>query len=130
MAAGWCGLGGAVLLLRIVAALVAGSLQASAAQEPHGPTITRIQPDWEAAAVEVRLLANDETPDAIRNLNVAVSGIFPNAAASPVPVLMPFDTAAFLRDRVAGTPRLASDYFAGFRLTPFFVGVRAAMTRC
>jgi hypothetical protein len=95
---------------------------AGSAEDLRGPVITRIQPDWAAAAAEVRAFANDETPDAVSQLNAATGGVFPHVAASPVPVLLPFDTAAFLRDRgMPETSRPPSDYFSGFRLTQFFL---------
>jgi hypothetical protein len=109
------------LLVRIFAALMlAGTLHA-AAQDLRGPSITRVQPDWDTASTEVKTLADDKTPDAIKSLNAATFGIFPNVGMSPVPVLMPFDTPAFLRDRAAGTVRATTDYFFGLRLTPFFL---------
>src|SRR5262249_12575502 len=43
-------------------------------------------------------------PEVMAKLNRATSERFANIAASPVPVLLPFDTAAFVRDRVAPDP--------------------------
>ena len=105
----------------IAAVLVLAASLAASAQDPREPTITRIQADWDAVATELKAATADQSPDLIANLNRAVADIFPNAAASPVPVLLPFDTPAYLRDRAAETPRSASDYFSGFRLTPFFL---------
>src|SRR5262249_21359359 len=49
------------------------------------------------------------------------SGLFPNIAASPIPVLLPFDGEALLRDRAADRERAATDYLIGFPPPPFFL---------
>src|SRR5262249_56132537 len=66
-------------------------------------------------------------PELMGKLNRATGERFANIAASPVPVLLPFDTAAFLRDRAAASdPSTASanapadDYLFGFNAMPFF----------
>ena len=70
-----------------------------------------------------------DLPAAMADLNRATGERFANIAASPVPVLLPFDTAAFLRDRAdaanaadatAGPARAAADYLSGFSAVPFF----------
>ncbi len=45
---------------------------------------------------------------------------FANIAASPVPVLLPIDTAAYLRDAAAGTAETTIPYLSGFEAAPFF----------
>ncbi|ABD88358.1 peptidoglycan DD-metalloendopeptidase family protein [Rhodopseudomonas palustris] len=54
---------------------------------------------------------------ALLQLNAATSRLFPGIARSPIPVLLPFDTAALLADRESGAPeRLsAAHYQSGFR---------------
>jgi hypothetical protein len=64
------------------------------------------------------------------SLNRATGERFANIAASPVPVLLPFDTAAFVRDKAAKPPDAAPEtapapsyqpnYFVGFNGVPFF----------
>jgi len=64
----------------------------------------------------------------VAKLNRVTGERFAHIAASPVPVLLPFDTAAFLGDRVAaaGTPDAGSgttnapNYLFGFNAVPFF----------
>jgi hypothetical protein len=58
----------------------------------------------------------------IADLNRATVDLFPNIATSSVPVLLPFDTTAFLDDRAAGiTNKPVDDYLSGFHLSPFFL---------
>ena len=58
---------------------------------------------------------------ALARLNGATAPRFPGIAASPVPVLLPLDTPALLRDVAASSAALASDrYLSGFRATKFF----------
>src|SRR5262249_58934415 len=66
-------------------------------------------------------------PELMARLNRATGERFANIAASPVPVLLPFDTAAFLRDRAAASdPSTASanapadNYLFRFNAVPFF----------
>ena len=67
--------------------------------------------DWAAAQAALagfaQLTAPDQAAgaaagDALARLNAVTEKIFPKIAASSVPVLLPFDTAAFLRDAAAG----------------------------
>src|SRR6516225_1101338 len=86
--------------------------------------------DWDAVAVELDALDLPKpvvVPEVMAKLNRATGERFANIAASPVPVLVPFDTAAFLRDRAAASdPAAASanapvdDYLSGFNAVPFF----------
>ena len=62
----------------------------AAAPEMKGPRITTSEVDWDAARAEAA--------DAFAPLNAAAGKLLANVAASGVPVLLPFDTAAFLRD--------------------------------
>src|SRR4051812_13356023 len=60
-------------------------------------------------------------PAAMARLNRETSTLFPNIAASPVPVLLPFDGAALLHDRSELKPfKPVSDYLIGFRSPAFF----------
>lgn len=92
-------------------------------QVPH---ISHIDPDWEAVAAELNattvLASAVPGLQSIADLNRATAALFPNIAASPVPVLLPFDTTAFLNDRSAGAAdKPLDDYLAGFHLSPFFL---------
>jgi hypothetical protein len=113
--------------------LVAGILAAgwitagtAYAEEMKPPRLTHINPDWTAVATDLASVRPPDAPgdgtQAIADLNRATASLVPNIAASPVPVLLPFDTAAFLNDRAAGiTNKRVDDYLSGFHLSPFFL---------
>ena len=123
--------------LRVAATLAAGLLTAAmvaaSAQEMKPPRLTHINPDWNAVAADLGTIGSQAAaptqtpssapgPPSIADLNHATADLFPAIAASPVPVLLPFDTAAFLADRAAGiTNKRADDYLSGFHLSPFFL---------
>src|SRR5262249_20177209 len=89
----------------------------------HGPHITYIQVDWAAAAATLKDL-NGPLPlrDVFAGLNRATSEVFPKIAASPVPVLLPFDTLSLLRDRAGDQPdKPIGDYLTSVRAPPFFL---------
>ena len=93
-------------------ALAAGML-AAAAQEMKSPRILPSQVAWDAMTAEltaIEALKPAAAPELLAELNRATGERFANIAASPVPVPLPFDTAAFLRDRAA-----ASVFSARFR---------------
>jgi hypothetical protein len=110
-------------------ALVAG-VAAAAAQDMKSPRIAPTHVDWDAVAVELDALDVPKpvvVPDLMANLNRATGERFANIAASPVPVLLPFDTATFLRDRAAASDAAAAsanapadNYLFGFNAVPFF----------
>src|SRR5262245_53280652 len=82
-------------------ALAAG-IAAAPAQDMKSPLISSVSVDWHAVAGEVRTTGALESTAALElmaDLNRATGERFANIAASPVPVLLPFDIAAFLRDR-------------------------------
>ena len=84
-------------------ALAAGVI-AAAAQDMKSPRIAPTHVDWDAVAVELDALDVPKpvvVPEVMAKLNRATSERFANIAASPVPVLLPFDMAAFVRDRAA-----------------------------
>src|SRR5215471_8399894 len=91
-------------------ALAAGVI-AAAAQDMKSPRIAPTHVDWDAVAVELKAIEPQEpfvVPELMAKLNRATSERFANIAASPVPVLLPFDTAAFVRDRAAADPAAAN----------------------
>jgi murein DD-endopeptidase MepM/ murein hydrolase activator NlpD len=61
------------------------------------------------------------TYPALARLNGIMSAHFPALTTSPVPVLLPFDVAARLRDQAGGTvPEADARYFSGFHAAKFF----------
>src|SRR5262249_41884938 len=83
---------------------LAVGIAAAAAQDMKSPRIAPTHVDWDAVAVELDALDLPKpvvVPEVMAKLNRATGERFANIAASPVPVLLPFDTAAFLRDRAA-----------------------------
>jgi hypothetical protein len=124
----------------LAAGLMAAGLIAASAEEMQAPRLTHINPDWKAVATDLAAIgtpaaarpqepsagpppdAPSDSAQAIADLNRATAALFPNIAASAVPVLLPFDTGAFLNDRAAGiTNKPADDYLSGFHLSPFFL---------
>src|SRR5262245_43074027 len=108
-------------------------------REMKSPRIARSRVDWDAAVAALSAIealnptgvgepAQHMPPPApaelLARLNRATGERFGHIAASPVPVLLPFDTAAFLRDRAAPAPEAASanapSYLSGFSAVPFF----------
>jgi hypothetical protein len=128
---------------------LAAAILAAAAQEMKSPRISPTHVDWDAVAAELAAItapgatgpdAEAHTPPAIdpavatelvASLNRATSERFADIAASPVPVLLPFDTAAFLRNRAAkiaakaaaassGASAPAGNHLLGFNAVQFF----------
>src|SRR5262245_4449492 len=71
----------------------------AAAQEMRAPNIVRTPVDWNEATEH---LDQEAGPGSIERLNQAAGTLFANIAASPVPVLLPFNGTQLLRDAVAG----------------------------
>jgi len=126
-----------------MAATLSPGLRDSRADEFRTPLISVMQPDWRAAVNQLRtetarLAAGTERftfmagrrfrrPDqqpslAWRQLNAITSDIFAGINRSPVPVLLPFDTAKFVTERAAGAPSNSSltNYQAGFQPASMF----------
>ena len=129
-------------LLAAFASLLAGTLVVSA-EDFRTPEISVVRVDWRAARNQLRVelaaapsLAADFSfapqqrigslaPRAVPAwvaLNAATAPIFAGIAQSEVPVLLPFDTAAFLQARQSGAEKtvLLSRYQADFRSVDFF----------
>jgi len=110
-------------------ALAAGML-AAAAQEIKSPRITPTRVDWDSVAADVGALEPGKpviVPELMARINRATGERFANIAASPVPVLLPFDSAMFLHDRAAPPEPAAASanapadpYLFGFNSVPFF----------
>src|SRR2546422_2194566 len=101
-----------------------------------GPRISPIHVQWDAVVAELNTIdalkpvvqlagqapSAQAAADPIVDLNRAASERFANVAASPIPVLLPFDTAQFLRDRAAGASADAppGNYLSGFNSVSLF----------
>jgi hypothetical protein len=124
----------------MAACMMAAGTIAAAAEEMQAPRLSHINADWNGVAADLSSIGPltsppssaqsvEPVPDgsadgaqSIADLNRATGELFPDIAASPVPVLLPFDTTAFLNDRAAGTTnKHADDYLSGFHLSPFFL---------
>jgi hypothetical protein len=98
--------------------------------EMKSPQVSSEDVDWAAvrtALSDLSPLMAEEHPDATKadalaRLNEATQSAFPNIAASPIPVLLPFDTATFLKDKAAnkGAAPDRSKYFGGFTASNVF----------
>lgn len=116
----------------------AGAAAQSAAQNSFQPMkppqLSYAEVDWRAAvaslgddrlgstqiALRTRGVARPTYP-ALTKLNNIMTAHFPALATSPVPVLLPFDVTARLRDQEAGTvPDDEARYFSGFHAAKFF----------
>ena len=118
-----------MLRFGIAGLALAAGVVAAAAQDMKSPRISPTHVDWDAVAVELDALDVPKpvlVPELMAKLNRATGERFPHIAASPVPVLLPFDATAFLRDRAAADPAAASatapadNYLFGFNAMPFF----------
>jgi hypothetical protein len=117
----------AVALLSLGLALPAS--RAARADEMKPPRLSHINPDWNAVAADLSALGSPaaaQPPAAAKAVSVAefnraTADLFPGIAQSTVPVLLPFDTAAYLKDRAAGVVKPRDAYLSGFHLSPFFL---------
>jgi hypothetical protein len=117
-----------------------GNNKPAAAAEPasiafRAPKIVVLAADWTAARAAATALlpaapADQTTADPLPRLNAAAEKFFAKIANSPVPVLLPFDIAAYLADQSAspGTDKAeppadsAAKYLSGFAIAAFLVG--------
>ena len=94
------------------------------------PRVSSEDVDWAAVRTALSdlspLLVEDHLGEtkvgALARLNEATQSAFPNIAASPIPVLLPFDTAAYMKDKAAnkGAAPDRSKYFSGFTASNVF----------
>jgi hypothetical protein len=124
-------LAGAVVLQQAAAQ---DTKPAAAAPDPKlemkSPRVSSVDVDWGAVRAALAdwsaLLAEGGLggvkTDTLAQLNDAMQGVFPNIAASPIPVLLPFDTAAYLKDKAAnkGIAPDRAKYFGGFTASNIF----------
>ena len=107
----------------------------SAAQDVQTPQLSFASVDWPGAiaalpitdpppvapmSAKSRLGANRAAAPALARINSIMSQQFAGIATSPVPVLVPFDVAALLRDRDAGAEPDVEQYYSGFHAARFF----------
>jgi hypothetical protein len=98
--------------------------------EMKSPRVSSVDVDWNAARAALSdlfpLLSEGGSDGAKANglarLNQAMHDVFPNISASPIPVLLPFDTAAYLKDKAAtnGGAIDRRKYFGGFTASNVF----------
>ena len=102
---------------------------AASAQELKSPRISVAKVDWDAAAASIADKPAGTPAEAFAKLNAAAGISFPKIDGSSVPVLLPYDVDASIKDRAANPeppPEKAvenADRFmrSGFRPTKFFV---------
>jgi hypothetical protein len=134
------------LLFGLAAAALAALIPRSAAADPfRTPAISVLQADWRGAYDQFRIEFNSRPEatgsltfslasrrgaadprhwPALVQLNAATAPFFPGIGQSPVPVLLPFDAAEFIGDRLSGLPAslLPSHYQSGFQTDMFDAG--------
>ncbi len=90
------------------------------------PQITINDIDWDAARkISLDFIASasdDEKINPLVKLNTETGKVFAQIETSPVPVLLPFDTAAYVRDIAQGSAGDNSKYLSGFVPALFFPG--------
>jgi murein DD-endopeptidase MepM/ murein hydrolase activator NlpD len=127
-------------LLASILPLLAGT-SLSAADGFITPAVSAARVEWRAALDQLRSeigtqpaiaadfafsgqrrlpLYDPRSTPALVQLNAVTSQIFEGIGQSPVPVLLPFDTAAYLDARSKGTPANLSRYQADFRPVDLF----------
>jgi hypothetical protein len=129
-------------LVAIASLALALGIGTVSAEEMKPPRVSSVAVDWGRLSADFQILdegrptgatgdqANDApaaAAEAIARINLATGERFANIAASPVPVLLPFDTPAFMRDREgivdaprADAPNYLANYLLGFDSVPFF----------
>jgi len=110
-----CSLAALVMIFCVAMACVA----TVAAQDMRNPRIASVPVDWSEAVAHLDN-GTEPSPRSIERLNQAADTLFANMAASPVPVLLPFNSAQLLRDAAAGLPNAAATYLIDVRPPAFF----------
>ncbi|MFH0296349.1 M23 family metallopeptidase [Bradyrhizobium sp. 31Argb] len=128
--------------LAAFASLLASPFAASA-DEFRTPSISAVRVEWRAVLDQLRAEINTQpsiaanftfasqrrvpsydprSRPALVQLNAITSQLFPGIGRSPIPVLLPFDTASYLEARQSGTPESlsVSRYQADFRPADLF----------
>jgi hypothetical protein len=105
--------------------VAAPAVAQDAAPQMKGPHVALADIDWSAvraALATLDPLASHDGGDALTRLNNATAKFFTKIASSPAPVLLPFDTAAYLRDAAQDSVSGNGKYLSGFVATLFFPG--------
>jgi len=110
-----CSLAAPVMIFCVATACVA----TVAAQDMRNPKIASMPADWSEAVAQLDN-GTEPSPRSTERLNQAADMLFANIAASPVPVLLPFNSAQLLRDAAAGVPNAAATYLIDVRPPAFF----------
>jgi murein DD-endopeptidase MepM/ murein hydrolase activator NlpD len=121
--------------------LLAAGLTAAAAEEFRTPSITAVRVEWRAVVDQLRTEIGTRPAIASRftfagqrrvpswdpratpalvQLNAINASLFAGIGRSPVPVLLPFDTAGYLEDQADGTLLPLSRYQADFSRADLF----------
>ncbi len=123
-----CCLFGFAVVLPAAAQAPSPAAPAPDADAMSSPRLTSATVDWSAVRAALADLDPGKTQDSasaadvLTRLNAASGKVLPDIATSPVPVLLPFDTAALLRDAAQGATGEAGKYFSGFGAALFFPG--------
>jgi hypothetical protein len=135
-----CATGALAALLLAAPAVAQESVQATAQENVQetapvpaapgmkAPRVIVVETNWDAArlalaGVSLPPLSSEagvDAPDALARLNAEMQKILPNVAASGVPVLLPVDAEALLRDQAQSIAGDAGKYFANFHTPAFF----------
>ena len=134
----------AVRLLRrwlAVLCLLAAGLAGAAAEEFRTPSISAVRVEWRAVVDQLRTeigtrqaiasrftfagqrrvpASDPRATPALVQLNAINASLFAGIGRSPVPVLLPFDTADYLEDQADGPPLPLSRYQADFSRADLF----------
>lgn len=113
--------------MRIVVAglLLAFGMGTATAETWPAPHTTVFKPDWQAVRGALPALPQQtealetKAPDRLAELTTTISGRFPAIARSPIPVLLPFAVADYVRDHAAGSA--AGGSYSEFQPTKFFL---------
>ncbi len=103
----------------LAALIMTFCVAAAAAQDMRKPRIVSTPADWSEVIAQLK---NNTEPSSrpIEQLNQAADKLFANIAASPVPVLLPFNSAQLLRDAAIDPPPPATTYLIDVRPPSFF----------
>ena len=89
----------------------------------QSPAVTLSTVDWDAAAASLPDRGSDTPVAAFARVNAVTGKRFPGIEKSTVPVLLPFDVTAFVKDVADGNADAAASdkYFGDFHPTKFFL---------
>jgi hypothetical protein len=95
----------------------------ASAPEMKLPRVSLTEVDWASVRTALgsfALASHDDATDLLTRLNAMTAKAFADITASPVPVLLPFDTAGYLRDAAQGNVGDATKYLSSFSGVPIF----------